>query len=93
MGIGNPIHLIFLGAIALVVLGPKRLPEVARALGKGLQEFRDSMNEAVRGEDTVTPVAPQILAASQVSVAQTDVVDEPVVPDVESSSGHPPRSD
>lgn len=37
-------HLLFLGAIALVVLGPKRLPEVARALGKGMREFREAMN-------------------------------------------------
>jgi TatA/E family protein of Tat protein translocase len=49
MGIGNPIHLMFLGAVALVVLGPKRLPELARALGKGMQEFRDSMSAAVAG--------------------------------------------
>jgi hypothetical protein len=30
----NPVHLLFLGAVALVVLGPKRLPELARAAGK-----------------------------------------------------------
>ena len=46
MGIENPVHLIFLAAVALVVLGPKRLPEVARALGKSIREFR----EAISGE-------------------------------------------
>ena len=30
--------------IALVVLGPKRLPEAGRALGKGMREFKDSVN-------------------------------------------------
>jgi TatA/E family protein of Tat protein translocase len=44
MGIDSPVHLLFLGAVALIVLGPKRLPEVARALGKGMREFRESIN-------------------------------------------------
>ena len=49
MGIENPVHLLFIGAVALVVLGPKRLPELARALGKGMREFREAMNG--EGED------------------------------------------
>jgi sec-independent protein translocase protein TatA len=43
MGIENPVHLLFIGAVALIVLGPKRLPELARALGKGVREFRESI--------------------------------------------------
>ena len=38
-GIGMP-ELAVIIVVALVVLGPKRLPEVARSLGKGLAEFR-----------------------------------------------------
>ena len=38
-GIGMP-ELIVILVVALVVLGPKRLPEVARTLGKALAEFR-----------------------------------------------------
>ena len=38
-GIGLPELLVIL-VVALIVLGPKRLPEVARTLGKGLAEFR-----------------------------------------------------
>ena len=38
-GIGMP-ELILILAVALVVLGPKKLPEIARALGKGISEFR-----------------------------------------------------
>jgi TatA/E family protein of Tat protein translocase len=45
MGIENPVHLLFIGAVALVVLGPKRLPEVARALGQGIREFREAMSQ------------------------------------------------
>jgi len=44
MGIENPVHLAFIAAVALVVLGPKRLPELARALGKGIREFREAMS-------------------------------------------------
>ncbi|HEX5225660.1 MAG TPA: twin-arginine translocase TatA/TatE family subunit [Solirubrobacteraceae bacterium] len=43
MGIENPVHLLFLGAVALLVLGPKRLPELARAVGKGIREFREGI--------------------------------------------------
>ncbi len=49
MGIDNPVHLIFLAAVALLVLGPRRLPEVARSLGKGLREFRDAMSAGSAG--------------------------------------------
>ena len=43
-GIGMPELLLILG-LALIVLGPKKLPELARALGKGLAEFRRAMDE------------------------------------------------
>jgi sec-independent protein translocase protein TatA len=40
----QPTHLVFVLIIALVVLGPKRLPEVGRALGNGLRDFRAAIN-------------------------------------------------
>jgi sec-independent protein translocase protein TatA len=36
-------EIILVLAIALVVLGPKKLPEAGRAIGKGLREFKDSL--------------------------------------------------
>ncbi len=51
MGIENPVHLLFIAIIALVVLGPKRLPELARALGNGIREFRESVSG--HGEPTI----------------------------------------
>jgi TatA/E family protein of Tat protein translocase len=48
VGIENPIHLLFLGAVALVVLGPKRLPGLARALGQAVREFRASLEEGAQ---------------------------------------------
>jgi len=50
-GIGFPELLVIL-VVALIVLGPKRLPEVARTLGKGLAEFRratSDITEELRG--------------------------------------------
>ena len=60
MGIENPVHLLFLAAVALVVFGPKRLPELARAAGKGMREFRESLNgegaeEEPAGQAVVDP--------------------------------------
>jgi len=46
MGIENPVHLLFVAAVALVVLGPRRLPELARALGKGMREFREALSSS-----------------------------------------------
>jgi TatA/E family protein of Tat protein translocase len=46
MGIESPIHLLFIAVVALIVLGPKRLPELARAVGKGMREFRGAMEAA-----------------------------------------------
>src|SRR5436190_3420179 len=43
-GIGMP-ELMVIMVVALVVLGPKRLPEIARALGKGLAEFRRATSD------------------------------------------------
>jgi len=38
-------EMLLIGAIALVVLGPSRLPEFARALGRGLTAFRRATND------------------------------------------------
>jgi sec-independent protein translocase protein TatA len=42
-GILQPTHLIILLVVALIVLGPKRLPDAGRALGQGLREFKASV--------------------------------------------------
>jgi sec-independent protein translocase protein TatA len=43
--IGNigPMELVVFLGIALIVLGPKKLPEAARAAGRSLREFKDSL--------------------------------------------------
>ena len=43
-GIGMP-ELIIIFAIALIIIGPKKLPDLAKALGKGLAEFRKTTDQ------------------------------------------------
>ncbi len=57
MGIENPVHLLFIAAVALIVLGPKRLPELARALGKGVREFREAMSSEAEPDELSPPPA------------------------------------
>ncbi|MCW3016239.1 MAG: twin-arginine translocation protein TatA/E family subunit [Solirubrobacterales bacterium] len=40
----GPMELIIVLAIALIVLGPKKLPEVGRSVGKGMREFKDAVS-------------------------------------------------
>ena len=42
MGIGLP-ELVIVMVIALIVLGPKRLPDAGRSLGSGLRGFKDAL--------------------------------------------------
>ena len=49
----QPTHLIFILLVALLVLGPKRLPEVGRQLGKGLRDFRGAMSGIEEHRDNI----------------------------------------
>ena len=39
----GPLELIVILVVALLVLGPKRLPEAARSVGRGMRELKDSL--------------------------------------------------
>jgi sec-independent protein translocase protein TatA len=54
MGGLSPAHLILILAVALIVVGPGRLPETGAALGKALREFRQAMD----GKDEVPSAEP-----------------------------------
>ncbi|HEX4692290.1 MAG TPA: twin-arginine translocase TatA/TatE family subunit [Solirubrobacteraceae bacterium] len=56
MNIG-PMELIIVLVIALIVLGPKRLPEAGRSVGKGLREFKESLSGDRRDDDDDDDVA------------------------------------
>jgi sec-independent protein translocase protein TatA len=40
----GPMELVVVLVIALIVLGPKKLPEVGRSIGKGMREFKESLS-------------------------------------------------
>jgi sec-independent protein translocase protein TatA len=44
-GIFQPMHLLVILFIALLVFGPKKLPELGRGLGDGIRSFKDSMKD------------------------------------------------
>lgn len=44
-GIFQPMHLLVILFIALLVFGPKKLPELGKGLGDGIRSFRSSMKE------------------------------------------------
>ena len=56
-GIGMP-ELIVIAIVALLVVGPKKLPDLAKSLGRGLNEFRratedvkESVKETLKADD------------------------------------------
>jgi sec-independent protein translocase protein TatA len=52
-GIG-PTEIIIVLALALLVLGPKRLPDTAKSMGRGIREFKDSITGRDRDDDVLT---------------------------------------
>ena len=56
----GPLEVILVLAIALIVLGPKKLPDVGRSLGKGMREFRNSlsgMSDRDEDDDELPPAS------------------------------------
>jgi sec-independent protein translocase protein TatA len=63
----GPFELAIVLIIALVVFGPKRLPELGRSLGKGIREFRGSLSgeehDEPEGREAIEPPQPPAKAA------------------------------
>ena len=82
----SPLHLIIVLVIAVLVLGPGKLPEVGTALGKSIREFRKAttdMQDSVR-LDTPPAALPALVpapsAAAVPPVAAEPTVVEPAPP-------------
>jgi sec-independent protein translocase protein TatA len=47
----GPMEIILVLVIALIVLGPKKLPEAGRSIGKGMREFKDSLSGVSKDDE------------------------------------------
>ena len=58
-GLFQPMHLMIIAGLALLVFGPKKLPELGKGLGEGIRGFKSAMkletSESERAEDTKPP--------------------------------------
>jgi TatA/E family protein of Tat protein translocase len=88
-GIGMPELLLILG-LALIVLGPKKLPELAKALGKGMAEFRratDELKDEFRQMEREVEESTQAAAASE----EPTTANSPQPAPADSSSAEPEK--
>ena len=54
-GLLQPTHLLVILGIALLVFGPKKLPELGKGLGDSIRGFRSAMKEDINTTDTESP--------------------------------------
>jgi len=87
----GPLELAIVAIIALIIFGPKRLPELGRSIGDGLREFKSSVSGENRDDededdddepDEVEATLDEILKERLV-VADEEEEDEDEVPDTE----------
>jgi sec-independent protein translocase protein TatA len=62
--------------IALIVFGPKRLPELGKSLGTGMREFKDSITGKRDDEDRAEQAKPQIESSAKSEQVESEVVTE-----------------
>ena len=57
-GLFQPMHLLVIFGIALLVFGPKKLPELGKGIGEGIRGFKSAMQEKDEGKaaDAKIPV-------------------------------------
>jgi sec-independent protein translocase protein TatA len=59
-GLFQPMHLLIIFAIALIIFGPKKLPELGKGLGESIRGFKKALNEGA--EEPSAPSAPPVSA-------------------------------
>jgi TatA/E family protein of Tat protein translocase len=74
----GPLELIIVLVIALLVLGPGKLPEVGSALGKSIREFRKAATDVQEATRLDSPTPPPAAPASPTAAAPVQPVGAPV---------------
>jgi len=83
MDILTPGHIILVLVAALLIFGPKRLPDIGKSLGKGIREFKGALNHITDDEPAAPPTpapAPPPAPAWPPAQAAAQPVDVPPVP-------------
>jgi sec-independent protein translocase protein TatA len=83
----SPVHLLLLLAIALIVFGPRRLPEMARNLGRGVREFKS----AIAIDDPAPQSAPGTPPPTETTTLSTTAHDSVLEGIVRSGDDQPAR--
>lgn len=61
----SPMHIIVLLLVALLIFGPKRLPEIGQGLGKAIRDFKETVNGVTKPSvGGSPPVAATVIASS-----------------------------
>lgn len=89
----QPTHLLFVLVIALLVLGPKRLPEVGRSLGRTMRDFRSAISGEESHEPTITETAATVPAQSPPPEAVAVPAEPPPEPADASAAEHRPKEE
>ena len=61
-GLFQPMHLLIIFLIALLIFGPKKLPELGKGIGEGFRALKDSMKEKPAESSTATAVPASTIA-------------------------------
>lgn len=77
MDLFTPGHIILVLIGALIIFGPKRLPEIGKTLGKGIREFRGALNSISNDEPETPPATPPAPAPNPTPAATSE---EPAPP-------------
>ena len=83
-------HLLMVLAVAILVFGPKRIPEIAGSLGKGIREFKRHIGEASRSDSPSDSLEPFRSGSNQAVSATSNEVTRAIPPE-SSDRGEPKR--
>jgi Tat protein translocase TatB subunit len=80
-GIGMP-ELLLILALALIVIGPKKLPDLAKALGRGLSEFKratDDLKNTLNEETRTSETRDRLINEGKIKGQETEAPSNPYV--------------
>lgn len=74
----GPLEIAIVLIVALIILGPKKLPDMGRSLGRGMREFKGAISG--ESDDRSDAEAPELSRAEADAVEETDAVETEPAP-------------